>query len=186
MQSRKKSIGVVAFTTILGMFTSASAGASESPASPRVPVLNWVACGDDVPGRECATARVPLDYDQPYGATIPLALARIPASDSARKKGSVFLNPGGPGAPGLDLIFGDFGPFLEEQLQGRFDIVAFDPRGIGASEPIRCFNSNDAENAGRRLSGGCKASLSRGLSPTELNGGFGGFGGFCPLGTRKV
>ena len=99
------------------------------------------------PGAECAIARVPLDYDQPFGSTTEIALARIPASDRANKIGSLFINPGGPGASGVDFALFGFGDFLNLVLQGRFDIVGFDPRGIGASNPIRCFDTTDERAA---------------------------------------
>ena len=60
--------------------------------------VRWEACPTDVsPNFECATVRVPLDYDRPRGRTISLALARLPAGDPEAKIGSIFINPGGPG-----------------------------------------------------------------------------------------
>lgn len=59
-----------------------------------VPELAWTDCGD---GFRCATAPVPLDYDEPAGPTIDLALIRLPASDPEQRRGSVFVNFGGPG-----------------------------------------------------------------------------------------
>ncbi len=122
--------------------------AAASPVSaerngPTVPRLDWVPCGPDYPGIECAEAVVPLDYDAPAGATTVIALARVPASDSANRIGSLFVNPGGPGGSGVGLVLGGFGAFLDARLGGRFDIVGFDPRGVGASDPLRCFPSED-------------------------------------------
>ena len=88
-----------------------------------MPVLNWQPCGADFPGKLCATATVPLDYDSPRGRTTQLALAKVPASDTARRIGSVFINPGGPGGSGVDMLLSGFGDFLAENLDGRFDIV---------------------------------------------------------------
>ena len=76
------------------------AGAPTAAAAPRgvngapVPTLHWRDCGD---GFECTTAQVPLDYDQPQGRSIQLALLRLPASDRQHRIGSLFINPGGPG-----------------------------------------------------------------------------------------
>jgi pimeloyl-ACP methyl ester carboxylesterase len=89
-------------------------------------------------------ATVPLDYDKPRGATTEVALARVPASDPARRIGSVFVNPGGPGGSGVGLVLSGFGDDLDAQLDGRFDVVGFDPRGVGASDPLHCFDSEDA------------------------------------------
>lgn len=123
---------------------SASPAAAAKPApAPRVPDLDWQPCGEDFPGAECAVATVPLDYDRPRGATTEVALARIPASDPARRIGSLFLNPGGPGGSGVGLVLFGFGDELNAQLDGRFDIVGFDPRGVGASDPLHCFASED-------------------------------------------
>jgi pimeloyl-ACP methyl ester carboxylesterase len=111
-----------------------------------VPTINWGSCGDDITGVDCATVEVPLDYDQPNGPKTQIALARVPASDPARKIGTLFLNPGGPGGSGVDLALFGFGDFLNQTLQGRFDIVGWDPRGVGASTPIQCWDSNAARN----------------------------------------
>lgn len=105
-----------------------------------VPRIGWAACGPDHPGFECAEVKVPLDYDDPRGATTTVALARKPATDPARRIGSLFLNPGGPGGSGVDFALGA-GDALSANLQGRFDIVGFDPRGIGRSDPLHCFAS---------------------------------------------
>jgi pimeloyl-ACP methyl ester carboxylesterase len=109
-----------------------------------VPRLSWQACGEDFPGAECAIARVPLDYDRPTRGHTAIALARIPAANPARKVGSVFLNPGGPGSSGVGLVLGGFGDGLAGLLGGRFDVVGFDPRGVGSSEPLHCFESSEA------------------------------------------
>jgi pimeloyl-ACP methyl ester carboxylesterase len=126
--------GLVSILLAVPTATAAPAAAA------RVPQLHWTDCGD---GFQCATARVPLDYDQPRGAQISLALIRLPAGDPAHKLGSVFLNPGGPGGSGVDLVR-DAGPTLfSEQVRARFDLVGFDPRGIIRSTPLRCFDTLD-------------------------------------------
>ena len=97
----------------------------------------WQPCtGDNGPaGEECATVQVPLDYANPAGRKIGIAIARHPAT--ATRIGSLVTNPGGPGASGIDemdyLVSVFNGP-----LEQRFDIVTFDPRGVGRSSPVRC------------------------------------------------
>ena len=118
----------------------AETAASPVPASPPVPWLDWAACGD---GLECTTARVPLDYDRPSGPTITLALIRLPASDPGRRIGSIFLNPGGPGKSGVDAVRQGGRSLFSAEVRARFDLVGLDPRGIGASTPLRCFNTLD-------------------------------------------
>jgi pimeloyl-ACP methyl ester carboxylesterase len=84
---------------------------------------------------------VPLDYDQPNGPSISIAMVRLPAANPALRQGSLFLNPGGPGGSGIDFAVGA-GPFLFTQdVRDRFDIVGFDPRGIIRSDPLRCFGT---------------------------------------------
>lgn len=118
--------------------------------------LSWSECYKQLGAEfgvtyECTSVNVPLDYDQANGATIQLALVRLPATDPAEKIGSVFLNPGGPGGSGVDFAL-FFGPFAEvfwgPEVRARFDIVGFDPRGVARSTPIRCFgNLNQAFQA---------------------------------------
>jgi len=115
-----------------------------STARPAISRPAWQPCGDDYPGTDCAVVRVPLDYDQPHGPTIGLALARTPATDSRHKLGTVFVNPGGPGGSGVKMILVGFGDYLAGVLGGRFDVVGFDPRGVAASEPLQCFPDEDA------------------------------------------
>jgi pimeloyl-ACP methyl ester carboxylesterase len=124
-----------------------AAGATAPPASgtgaAAVPQLAWERCGEGFEAFECATAVVPLDYDRPKGKQITLALARLPAADPARRIGSLFLNPGGPGGSGVDLVLGA-GPFLySDEVRARFDLVGFDPRGIARSTPLRCYETFD-------------------------------------------
>jgi pimeloyl-ACP methyl ester carboxylesterase len=116
-----------------------AAPASATQPAPAVPVVAWKGCGD---GFQCATVRVPLDYGDPAGATISLALTKLPAGSPTRRIGSLFLNPGGPGGSGIDIVRG-LGPTLPLELRGRFDIVGFDPRGVLRSTPLRCFTTFD-------------------------------------------
>jgi pimeloyl-ACP methyl ester carboxylesterase len=109
--------------------------------------LAWRTCATtELPSRECAELVVPLSYREPQGATIALAVARVPATDPAGRIGSLFLNPGGPGQPGfeeLPLLYAA----LPAALLARFDVVGFDPRGVGESAPVRCFASPEESAA---------------------------------------
>jgi pimeloyl-ACP methyl ester carboxylesterase len=106
--------------------TSLADGASV----PVVPQLTWNDCGD---GFQCASATVPLDYDAPRGRTIEIALIRRPALDQTRRIGSLFVNPGGPGLSGVQFVRDAPPPTF--QLFAQFDVVGFDSRGLGASQP---------------------------------------------------
>ncbi|MER6000089.1 hypothetical protein ABT120_16065 [Nonomuraea angiospora] len=103
------------------------------------PVLAWSACFEIA---ECATVRLPLDYDQPRGATTEVAVLRVKAKDQANKIGSLFVNPGGPSIPATKLALAA-PSFMSDELLDRFDIVGVDPRGIGSSQNVRCFASGE-------------------------------------------
>jgi pimeloyl-ACP methyl ester carboxylesterase len=118
-----------------GPFPGASVGS--------VDPLQWAPCPDlpeGSPPLECATYPVPLDYREPDGETIDLAVSRLPAKDQANKIGSLFLNPGGPGGSGVELVtvFGS----AATPLNDRFDLVGFDPRGTGASGQLACWDAS--------------------------------------------
>lgn len=117
---------------------------TQGSASAQPPPPDWQECADS-PGFECATAAVPLDYDEPDGATIDLALIRRPASDPARRIGSLFFNPGGPGGSGVAALPPVYS-FFPAEVRARFDLVSFDPRGIGQSAGLQCFASQEDEN----------------------------------------
>lgn len=104
----------------------------------------WTSCSD---GFECGNVAVPLDYAHPEGDTIKVALIRKKATDPSKRIGSILLNPGGPGASGIDFLRMSASSF--SHLNERFDLVSFDPRGIGASSPVRCLTGSqeDAFNA---------------------------------------
>ncbi|MBB5080628.1 alpha/beta hydrolase [Nonomuraea endophytica] len=94
------------------------------------------------PGVECATVRVPLDYREPMGQTIKIALNRVKGSVSRDHNhlGTLLVNPGGPGASGRELAE-YVAAALPGKLAERFDVIGFDPRGVGASEPaLRCVD----------------------------------------------
>jgi pimeloyl-ACP methyl ester carboxylesterase len=107
-----------------------------------VPVLNWQPCNGSF---KCATAVVPLDYGNPGGSTIDLAVIKHVATDPAHRIGSLLFNPGGPGGAGTQYLPAWY-DFFPAQVRARFDIVSFDPRGIGASTAVQCFASSDDED----------------------------------------
>jgi pimeloyl-ACP methyl ester carboxylesterase len=106
------------------------------------PRVMWRACGG---GFECARFKVPLDYDRPHGRKVELALIRLPAENPARRIGSLFTNPGGPGTSGIGHVRSSARLAYPAKVRARFDIVGFDPRGVGASTPARCFGSSEEQ-----------------------------------------
>jgi pimeloyl-ACP methyl ester carboxylesterase len=91
----------------------------------------------DLQGYQCAMVRVPLDYRHPAGRTINVGIARLPASGSHRI-GSLVINPGGPGASGLAYLTVATSA-IPAAVRARFDIVGFDPRGVGVSAGLHCL-----------------------------------------------
>ena len=89
---------------------------------------------------ECARIQVPLDYARPGGTQISIALLRIHYADQPQRVGSLLVNPGGPGGSGVNLAVGLAGELSTDVLQ-RFDIVGFDPRGVGLSAPVKCMST---------------------------------------------
>ena len=120
--------------------------------------LDWQPCAKYF---QCARLLVPFDYARPGWRRFSLPVARLPAADPARRIGVLVINPGGPGASGVQYALsartGEFTP----DILARFDIVGFDPRGVGASEPaLRCmsgpqldrfFATNDAPATAAQL-----------------------------------
>jgi pimeloyl-ACP methyl ester carboxylesterase len=122
---------VLALASIAAVTTARTLPASAAPA------LSWRDCGG---GFECAMAPVPLDYDDPHGPAIDIAAIRHPATDPAHRIGSLFFNPGGPGDAGTQAL-PPYYTYFPASVRARFDIVSFDPRGVGASTAVQCYPS---------------------------------------------
>jgi len=95
----------------------------------------WTACGG---GWQCGTVSVPLDYSHPTGEKIDLAVVKRPATRPAARIGSLLINPGGPGDSGISWLEQSFS--VLGALNQSFDLIGFDPRGVGQSSPIRCLD----------------------------------------------
>ncbi|MEG8105694.1 MULTISPECIES: alpha/beta hydrolase [Actinomyces] len=111
--------------------------------------LTWTDCTNDATGTafQCATVTVPLDYDHPQGKTITVALKKLPSTSSS-PRGSVFLNPGGPGGSGISAIESRAELFKNGEMSevlASYDIIGFDPRGVGQSTPITCWSPEDVQ-----------------------------------------
>ncbi|WP_069758553.1 alpha/beta hydrolase [Streptomyces sp. LUP47B] len=104
--------------------------------------IKWSKCvGMEAPGDlQCAKITVPLDYAKPRAGTLDLALARYRAT-TKHKRGSVVLNFGGPGGAGVPALAAGGDDFMN--LTDEYDVVSFDPRGVGRSSPVSCGNGTD-------------------------------------------
>ncbi len=115
---------------------------AQADAAP-TPRLDWVPCQEKSLSKlQCATAAVPVDYAQPAGPTLGLALVRQPATDQSRRIGTLFTAAGGPGASGIN--WASKGEMFPGEIARRFDVVTFDQRGLGRSSPVRCFADTEA------------------------------------------
>lgn len=146
--TRRLTAGLGALCLALGLVTAGTTGTAA--AAPPRGTVDWAPCDEDIEGLPerllCGTLSVPVDWSRPHGPRLDLALAKLPAADPDRRIGSLFVNPGGPGGSGVNMVY-----FAEEsfsaELVGRFDIVSFDPRGQARSNPVLCDSDDVAAQA---------------------------------------
>ncbi|WP_405605268.1 alpha/beta hydrolase [Streptomyces sp. NBC_01410] len=118
------------------------------------PRLDWTTCSNLPPAEpggpprpknlQCAKLTVPLDYAKPRGETIQVALIRVRATDRAHRLGSLVFNFGGPGGSGIDAFSGGSTASFKE-LGTQYDLVGFDPRGVGRSSPVTCADDKQKD-----------------------------------------
>ncbi|WP_040477967.1 alpha/beta hydrolase [Longispora albida] len=143
---------IASLVAVGATFVSALAPATAADADARDPLRryaqqqpHWQRCAPDRPAAlQCTTLKAPLDYTDPGGRTIDLAVSRLKASSATHRRGVLLLNPGGPGAPGLDLP-ADPALTLSEEVKRRYDLIGFDPRGVGRSSPVSCGLTGDEQ-----------------------------------------
>ncbi|WP_371596429.1 alpha/beta hydrolase [Streptomyces sp. NBC_00564] len=113
---------------------TATASTSGAPAP-----LDWAKCegsGLD-PRQQCATVEVPMDYADPGGEKIRIAVSRIPSENPQARRGALLLIPGGPGGSSLNNPSGK-GQDLPQEVRDTYDLIGFDPRGLGRSTQVTC------------------------------------------------
>ena len=141
---------VVACTAVVALVVLTAAGndsrgptvtSTKAPSSPVAQPLAWQDCGY---GFQCATLKVPLDYRKRNATLIDIALIRHPAENPGSRIGSLITNPGGPGASGVEDLRNTATGFPAE-VRSRFDLVSFDPRGVGASTKVDCLDPPDLQ-----------------------------------------
>ena len=136
-------------TALLGIAATPAADAERDVEAS--PPLAWAPCAD-LEGAECATLTVPMDYAHPGRKTIDIALSRVPATDPTRRIGSLLVNPGGPGVSGRSLAVDVHdelaaGAASDQEVAARFDLIGFDPRGVGASSAVDCGKLDGLDRA---------------------------------------
>jgi pimeloyl-ACP methyl ester carboxylesterase len=133
----RRALAAILFVALL---VSVAPGTASAASAVPHSTLRWTACGGGV---QCARLKVPLDDTVTGGPTITLAIGRVPARNPQQRIGSLLMNPGGPGAPGIQFLR-DFSPTLPGTIRDHFDLVSFDPRGTGASAPVECTPNLDS------------------------------------------
>jgi pimeloyl-ACP methyl ester carboxylesterase len=135
-------------TTSGGTAAGEAAAASRSDPTgsaailPNVSTLDWQPCTGQLAGMQCASLQVPLNYADPGGRKISIALSMIPATaPPSQQQGVMLVNPGGPGEPGRSLA-ASVAEGLSPQVAATYDIVGFDPRGTGGSSPVLSCDPN--------------------------------------------
>ena len=140
-------VSVPLFVGLLALGACSSDAAISSDI--KVDSIAWATCDEfpDAENLECGVLEVPLDYSDLEGESIEISLIRIPAT-SSKPKGVVLSNPGGPGELGVDFVSGWSVEFVENLGLEEFDIVGFDPRGVGRSGGMTCLTDeqNDKFN----------------------------------------
>ena len=149
--ARRRSLAAVAVLALAGSALLVPTASTAAPPPPPAPVA-WGPCAPaaiaNVPVAEqfkfsCALHPVPLDHDDPSLGTIDIALMRRAADAAGGPRiGSLFLNPGGPGASGYRYPTVG-GAIFEPEVMDRFDLIGFDPRGVARSTPLRCFETDE-------------------------------------------
>ncbi|MGC9544067.1 alpha/beta hydrolase [Streptomyces sp. UG1] len=135
-----------AVATLVPALAPATASAAADPLSPYLRQKPaWQRCDREMPANfQCATIKVPLDYRRPGGKKLDLAISRLKTSTRAERRGVLLLNPGGPGGPGVDLphwLASD----LPKSVKAKYDLVGFDPRGVGESSGVGCGMTDEEQ-----------------------------------------
>jgi pimeloyl-ACP methyl ester carboxylesterase len=167
-----------------GVAEAAQEGGVKAAVVGATAAVNWGACSastlsgvpaDQVKFYSCARYRVPIDHDNAALGTIDIALLKRAARTPDKRVGSLFFNPGGPGGSGLRMPIAA-ASFVQPQVIDRFDLIGFDPRGVGDSNPLRCFTTQeDADEV-------FAAQLPVPLSRAEISGtlaSYRDYGQFC-------
>jgi pimeloyl-ACP methyl ester carboxylesterase len=143
--------GLAACTSFSEVAAESSAPASSPSAESEVAPIEWTDCNESIqgliaaqPGSDrnltfsCGSTEVPISYDQAGGDKLPLFLLRVVMAGQTDRIGSLMVNPGGPGASGADAAL-SLALTLPVDVLQRFDLIGFDPRGVGLSTPVECI-----------------------------------------------
>lgn len=137
-------LSATAVATSLTAATAPTAQAAPAKSSTAVPALTWRPCAQPggPAGQECADLPVPLDYADPYGPQLTLAVSRLRSDRPEARRGTLIVIPGGPGSAGVQRLT-QKGAALQREMAGAYDLVGLDPRGIGGSTRANCGLDED-------------------------------------------
>ena len=133
--------GIVPAASGASTAAASTRAASGTAASKSGGLSAWESCGKRV---QCARLPVPVDYTQPDGEQVGIAVARVRATGPGHRLGSLILNFGGPGDAGSTTLPA-FADQVPAAVRARYDLVSFDPRGVGNSRPVRCIDGATAD-----------------------------------------
>jgi pimeloyl-ACP methyl ester carboxylesterase len=125
---------------VLGAPVARASTTSTTSTTSSTGLSSWHRCGK----LECATLTVPVDDTQPEGEQVPIAVARLRATQPHRRLGSLVFNFGGPGDAGTQTL-ADYAAQIPASVRARYDLVSFDPRGTGKSRPVECVDDATEE-----------------------------------------
>jgi len=151
---RKSVVAAVVLSTVAAFVPTTTATAATATSTSVSSPISWGACPPPPPGslipdagQECATIPVPLDYRSPNGEQIQVGISRVKAANPSLRRGVLLANPGGPGGAGIDMPRILTALFPQDVLD-RYDIIGFDPRGVGTSTPVTCgLSTQEQEQA---------------------------------------
>ncbi|MER5253519.1 alpha/beta hydrolase [Streptomyces sp. NPDC002855] len=133
---KKRAVALCGAAAVVASLVTAAvpAASADTASTPRTSPLTWKECATkDYPTLQCSSLKVPLDHDRPHGRQITLALTRVPHT-AKKSQGPLLVNPGGPGGSGLTLA-GFVARTLPKKVAAQYDVIGFDPRGVGRSRP---------------------------------------------------
>lgn len=140
-KSARLVLSMIGLLTVIGGLPMQYVSAQAVNKNVTAPIVWQSSCAELDPSasgkQQCGTLQVPLNYKDPAGRKITVAVSRIPAADPSHRRGVLLLNPGGPGGPGLDLPT-QFATLMPQNVLDQYDLIGFDPRGVGQSTPVSC------------------------------------------------
>ena len=133
--------GLATAAVLLGSMVAAT------PAQAAPELTHWEPCAGK-PNLECSTLDVPIDYREPNGRKIEIAVSRLASKNPGERRGILLTNPGGPGGSGLFFPADLVGLGLPQEVRDAYDVIGFDPRGVGRSTPVTCNLTDEQQTRG--------------------------------------